>query len=126
MLAVGLFSAVVSIVADIKTWFTPPLPQRQAVEMSGGTHHRVDAGSVEFVLTVSQPRVTVVRAKAPFAWLVYRARRVTSPPHPIDDGHQTAKLRHPATLEAVDFTHPRRLNRQQVLTLEVAPISGTG
>ena len=28
-----------------------------------------------------------------------------------------AKLRHPATLEAVDFTHPRRLNRQQVLTL---------
>ena len=30
---------------------------------------------------------------------------------------RTAKLRHPATLEAVDFTHPRRLNRQQVLTL---------
>ena len=30
---------------------------------------------------------------------------------------QTAKLRYPATLEAVDFTHPRRLNRQQVLTL---------
>ena len=29
----------------------------------------------------------------------------------------TAKLRYPATLEAVDFTHPRRLNRQQVLTL---------
>ena len=29
---------------------------------------------------------------------------------------RTAKLRHPATLEAVDFTHPRRLNRQQVLT----------
>ena len=28
-----------------------------------------------------------------------------------------AKLRYPATLEAVDFTHPRRLNRQQVLTL---------
>ena len=27
---------------------------------------------------------------------------------------QTAKLRYPATLEAVDFTHPRRLNRQQV------------
>ena len=30
---------------------------------------------------------------------------------------QTAKLRHPATLEAVDFTPARRLNRQQVLTL---------
>ena len=30
---------------------------------------------------------------------------------------QTARLRYPATLEAVDFTHPRRLNRQQVLTL---------
>ncbi len=29
----------------------------------------------------------------------------------------TAKLRYPATLEAVDFTHPRRLNRQQTLTL---------
>ena len=30
---------------------------------------------------------------------------------------RTAKLRYPATIEAVDFTHPRRLNRQQVLTL---------
>ncbi len=30
---------------------------------------------------------------------------------------RAAKLRHPATLEAVDFTHARRLNRQQVLTL---------
>ena len=29
----------------------------------------------------------------------------------------TAKLRYPATLEAVDFTHARRLNRQQILTL---------
>ena len=29
----------------------------------------------------------------------------------------TAKLCYPATLEAVDFTHPRQLNRQQVLTL---------
>ena len=29
----------------------------------------------------------------------------------------TAKLRYPASLEAVDFTHSRRLNRQQVLTL---------
>ena len=30
---------------------------------------------------------------------------------------RAAKLRHPATLEAVDFTHPRELNRQRVLTL---------
>ena len=29
----------------------------------------------------------------------------------------SAKLRFPATLEAVDFAHPRRLHRQQVLTL---------
>ncbi|MDD9982474.1 MAG: IS21-like element helper ATPase IstB, partial [Gammaproteobacteria bacterium] len=35
----------------------------------------------------------------------------------LDRRLRTAKLRHPATLEAVDFTHPRRLNRQQVLTL---------
>ena len=56
-----------SIVTDIKTWFTPPPPQRQAVELSGGTHHRVDAGSVEFLFAVSQPTVTVVRAKAPVA-----------------------------------------------------------
>ena len=30
---------------------------------------------------------------------------------------QTAQLRYAASLEAVDFTHPRRLHRQQVLTL---------
>ena len=30
---------------------------------------------------------------------------------------QTAKLRYPASLEAVDFTRARQLNRQQVLTL---------
>ena len=30
---------------------------------------------------------------------------------------RTARLRYPATLEAVDFTHARRLNRQQILTL---------
>ncbi|MCY4662709.1 MAG: ATP-binding protein [Acidobacteria bacterium] len=29
----------------------------------------------------------------------------------------SAKLRYPATLEAVDFAHPRRLDGQQVLTL---------
>ena len=67
---VVVVSGVVSIVANIKTWFTPPLPQRQAVELSGGTHHRVDAGSVELVFTLSQPRVTVVPEKAPVAWRV--------------------------------------------------------
>ena len=70
MLIVGLFSAVVGIVTDIKTWFTPPLRQRPTAELSGGTHHRVDAGSVELVFTVSQPRVTVVQTKAPVAWWV--------------------------------------------------------
>ena len=35
----------------------------------------------------------------------------------LDRRLRTAKLRHPATLKAVDSTHPRRLNRQQVLTL---------
>ena len=30
---------------------------------------------------------------------------------------RAATLRYPTSLEAVDFTHPRRLNRQQVLTL---------
>ena len=39
-------------------------------ELSGGTHHRVDVGSVEFVFIVSQARVTVVPAKAPVAWWV--------------------------------------------------------
>ena len=35
----------------------------------------------------------------------------------LDRRLRTAKLRYPATLEAVDFTHSRRLNRQQILTL---------
>ena len=35
-----------------------------------GTHHRVDAGSVELVFTLSQPQVTVVQTKAPVAWWV--------------------------------------------------------
>ena len=30
---------------------------------------------------------------------------------------RAAKLRYPASLEAVDFTHPRRLKRQQVVSL---------
>ena len=34
-----------------------------------GTHHRVDAGSEEWKFAVSQPTVTVVRAKAPVAWV---------------------------------------------------------
>ena len=57
-------SDVVSIVTNIRTCFTPPLPQRQAVELSGGTHHRVDAGSVEFKFGVPQLTVTAVRVKA--------------------------------------------------------------
>lgn len=35
----------------------------------------------------------------------------------LDRRLRAARLRHPATLEAVDFTHPRRLDRQQILTL---------
>ena len=62
----GLLALVVSIVTNIKTWFTPPLPQRQAVELSGVTHHRVDAGSVSWSFRLSQPTVTVVRA--PVVW----------------------------------------------------------
>ena len=60
---------MVAIVTNIKTWFTTPLPQRQVVELRDGTHHRVDAGSVEWKVAVSQPTVTVVRAKAPVTWV---------------------------------------------------------
>ena len=62
-------SDVVSIVTDSKSWFTPPLPQRQAVELSGGKHHFVDAGRVEFKFGVPQPTVTAVRVKAPVTWV---------------------------------------------------------
>ena len=61
---VGVVGGVVSTVTN---WFTPPPPQRQAVELSGGTHHRVDAGSVKWAFDVPQATVTVVRAKAPAA-----------------------------------------------------------
>ena len=37
------------------------------VELSGGTHHRVDAGSVSWSFQTTQPTVTVVRA--PVIWL---------------------------------------------------------
>ena len=50
----------------IVTWFSSPLPPRQAVDLSGGTHHRVDAGDISFSFRVSQPTVTVVRA--PVVW----------------------------------------------------------
>ena len=62
----GVVSGVVVSVFN-KTWLTPPLPQRQAVELSGGTHHRVDAGSVSWSFQTTQPTVTVVRA--PVVWL---------------------------------------------------------
>ena len=58
---------VVSFMADIKTLSIPTPPQRQAVELSGGTHHRVDAGSVKFSFHTPQATVTHVRAKAPAA-----------------------------------------------------------
>ena len=43
-------------------------------------------------------------------WTAREQRKLTRRLH-------AAKLRYQATLEAVDYTHPRRLNRQQVLTL---------
>ena len=58
-------SDVVSIVTDSKSWFTTPLPQQQAVELSGGKHHFVDVGRVEFKFGVPKFTVTVVRVKAP-------------------------------------------------------------
>ena len=61
-------------------WRLPPPPQPQPprqdageprtvnpVELSGGTHHRVDAGSVSWSFQTTQPTVTVVRA--PVIWL---------------------------------------------------------
>ena len=71
---VGLLFTVVagavSIATNITTWFIPPLPQRQALEQSGGTHHLVDAGNIELVVTLSQPQVTVVPATQPVTWRV--------------------------------------------------------
>ena len=43
-------------------------------------------------------------------WTAREQRKLTRRLH-------AARLRYQATLEAVDYTHPRRLNRQQVLTL---------
>ena len=42
------------------------VPQRQAVELSGVTHHRVDAVGISVSVRVSQPVVTVVRV--PVVW----------------------------------------------------------
>ena len=36
-------------------------------------------------------------------------------PRKLQRHFHTAKLRYPASLEAIDFTHPRRLNRQQIV-----------
>ena len=65
MISSVIGGVVGGVVSGVTNWFTPPLQPRHAVERSGGTHHRVDAGSVEFVVTLSQPRVTLVQAKAP-------------------------------------------------------------
>ena len=62
---VGL--GVVGFMASIKTLFTLTPPQRQDVEFSGGTRHRVDAGRVTWSVQTTQPTVTHVRAKAPAA-----------------------------------------------------------
>ena len=43
-------------------------------------------------------------------WTAREQRKLTRRLH-------AARLRYQATLEAVDYTHPRRLNRQQILTL---------
>ena len=59
----------------IVTWFSSRPPRQDAgeprtvnpVELSGGTHHRVDAGSVSWSFQTTQPTVTVVRA--PVIWL---------------------------------------------------------
>ena len=53
--------AAPTTVQAVVTWFSSRLPPRQAVDLSGGTHHRVDAGGISFRFRVSQPTVTVVR-----------------------------------------------------------------
>ena len=64
----GVVGGVVGgVVSTVTNWFTQPPPQRQTVELSGGTHHRVDAGSIKWAFDVPQATVTVVRAKAPAA-----------------------------------------------------------
>ena len=61
----GVISGVVVSVIN-KTWLTPSPPQRQAVELSGGTHHRLAASGIRVSVRVSQPTLTVVRA--PVIW----------------------------------------------------------
>ena len=64
----GLLALVVSIVTNIKkTWFTPALPQRQAVELSGGTHRILFVASGARSNTrVGRATLTVVQA--PVVW----------------------------------------------------------
>ena len=47
---------IVGVVSTVTNWFTPSPPQRQTVELSGGTHHRVDAGSVKWAFDVPQAK----------------------------------------------------------------------
>ena len=53
---------VSTVVSTVTNWFTPPPPQRQDVVFSVGTDHGVRGGG-ELVVTLSQPTVTVDRAK---------------------------------------------------------------
>ena len=50
--------------ASSKTLFTPTPPQRQDVECSGGTHHRVDAGRDWAAERTNTPREVVEAALA--------------------------------------------------------------
>ena len=76
--------------------------------------------TVKNILTAGQDRLPIEAAALSFEerlgllvdteWTAREQRKLQRHLH-------TAKLRYPASLEAVDFTHPRRLIRQQVLTL---------
>ena len=62
-------STIITLGGGWLFWRLPPPQPRTVnpVELSGGTHHRVDAGSVSWSFQTTQPTVTVVRA--PVIWL---------------------------------------------------------
>ena len=55
-----------------------------------GTHHRVDAGSVELVSTLSQPQVTVVQDEGTSRLVGVKSPAGSRPPRPLNDDHQRA------------------------------------